>query len=265
MTQNIQLFIIYAIIIVLVILLYYMRRPSVKGKIAESRISLSLPTDDNHIVLRNLYVPKNQGGTTEIDLVYITPKGVFVIESKNYAGYIFGNDSNKNWTVTLYAGKKWNGRNKVQKIQFYNPVWQNNTHIKCLKEVLNREIPYYSLVVFSERGELKNINVTSKDTFVLYQKNLNKTLKKICSDVPDTLTADDISDINSILSSLTNADKTTKEDHIKSITETFSSATTCPLCGGTLVLRTAKKGANVGKQFYGCENYPRCKYIQNEI
>lgn len=37
----------------------------------------------------------------------------------------------------------------------------------------------------------------------------------------------------------------------------------CPRCGGKLVLRIAKKGTNIGNQFYGCSNYPNCKYIQN--
>ena len=40
-------------------------------------------------------------------------------------------------------------------------------------------------------------------------------------------------------------------------------ALVCPNCGGDLVLRTAKKGANIGSQFYGCSNYPNCKYTRN--
>ena len=37
----------------------------------------------------------------------------------------------------------------------------------------------------------------------------------------------------------------------------------CPSCGSELILRTAKKGVNVGQQFYGCTNYPRCRFIVN--
>jgi ssDNA-binding Zn-finger/Zn-ribbon topoisomerase 1 len=37
----------------------------------------------------------------------------------------------------------------------------------------------------------------------------------------------------------------------------------CPNCGGELVLRTAKKGTNAGSRFYGCSNYPRCRYVRN--
>ncbi|MCR5167068.1 MAG: topoisomerase DNA-binding C4 zinc finger domain-containing protein [Oscillospiraceae bacterium] len=34
----------------------------------------------------------------------------------------------------------------------------------------------------------------------------------------------------------------------------------CPKCGKPLVLRTAKKGENAGKQFYGCSGFPKCRY-----
>lgn len=37
----------------------------------------------------------------------------------------------------------------------------------------------------------------------------------------------------------------------------------CPKCGGTLILRIAKKGLNAGSQFYGCSNYPNCRYTKN--
>ncbi len=37
----------------------------------------------------------------------------------------------------------------------------------------------------------------------------------------------------------------------------------CPRCGNKLVLRTAKRGANLGNQFWGCSSYPKCKYIGN--
>ncbi len=33
--------------------------------------------------------------------------------------------------------------------------------------------------------------------------------------------------------------------------------------GKELTLRIAKKGANAGKQFYGCTGFPSCRYIEN--
>ena len=61
---------------------------------------------------------------------------------------------------------------------------------------------------------------------------------------------------------LTNVSDDIKERHIATIKEAGSSDI-CPRCGGKLVLRTAKKGTNAGKQFYGCSNYPSCRYIRN--
>lgn len=40
-------------------------------------------------------------------------------------------------------------------------------------------------------------------------------------------------------------------------------ATTCPRCGGRLVVRTAKRGDHAGRRFLGCETYPRCRHIEN--
>ena len=53
------------------------------------------------ITLKNIYIPKEDGGTSEIDLLFITPKGIFVIESKNYSGWIFGDEYSQYWTQSL--------------------------------------------------------------------------------------------------------------------------------------------------------------------
>ncbi|MGY0399905.1 MAG: DUF2726 domain-containing protein, partial [Ostreibacterium sp.] len=36
---------------------------------------------------------------------------------------------------------------------------------------------------------------------------------------------------------------------------------TCPKCSAELVLRTAKKGKNIGRQFWGCSTFPTCRYL----
>lgn len=109
-------------------------------------------------ILRNVYLPKNDGGTSEVDVIYITQKGIFIFESKNYSGWIFGNEKNKNWTTVL--------PNK-QKIHFYNPIMQNKTHLKWMKHFIDEDIPLFSVVVFSERCELKEITVYSEDIKVI--------------------------------------------------------------------------------------------------
>ena len=60
-----------------------------------------------------------------------------------------------------------------------------------------------------------------------------------------------------------NYDEALKQKHIQDINKRLESTDICPYCGGKLVLRTAKQGPYAGNQFYGCSNYPKCKYIKN--
>lgn len=42
-----------------------------------------------------------------------------------------------------------------------------------------------------------------------------------------------------------------------------STGLVCPRCGSELVIKTAKKGKNVGNMFYGCSNFPKCRFVRN--
>jgi hypothetical protein len=53
--------------------------------------------------MTNLYIPKKDGSTTEIDLIMLSQTGVYVFESKNYSGWIFGDEKSKNWMQTLQS------------------------------------------------------------------------------------------------------------------------------------------------------------------
>ena len=158
-------------------------------------------------ILQNLYVPKNNGFTTELDLVLVNEKGIYVIESKNLSGWIFGNDRQNEWTQVLKGGKKY---------RFPNPVWQNNGHINALKQYLGNVYgaKYYSYIVFSERCELKNLTVHAKNVTVLKR---NELLDNICIDMnqrPKSLTLDQVNTIHNHLQKLSNATDQVKAQHI---------------------------------------------------
>lgn len=278
--------------------------------------------------LFNVYIPKEDGETTEIDVLMVTKKGIFVFESKNYSGWIFGSEDQKNWYQTLPVGR---GR-KSSKERFFNPIMQNRSHIKHLKMFMGEEIPMHSIIVFSNRCTFKDVDIKS-DVKVIYRENVSNTVASICSKIEDDcLTEADINDIFDKLYPYSQVDVATKEKHIANIKNTLntkkivSSTETpvevvtdhssekeivqeekveetikderaveeintteagseknpvadeifpeteekleekfvCPRCGGELVLRTATRGVNVGNQFYGCSNYPRCRYIKNQ-
>ena len=215
-------------------------------------------------VLRNVYVPRDDGSTSELDVVLICVKGIFVFESKNFAGYIFGNEQNRNWTVSLYTGKNWIGAKTTEKHHFYNPIWQNKTHIKALRNLTKTSAPISSVIVFSNRGELKKVAYDASKTTIITSNQLKHFMREIRTTYPDSLSTEGVDRLSEFVSQYVGADATVKQAHIDSIRKKAIAPEVCPWCGGKLVIRTAAKGANVGKQFYGCSNYPKCKYTRNK-
>ncbi|SRR5579871_599638 len=123
--------------------------------------------------LFNLYIPKTDeranvwrgvGNTTEIDVLLICSKGLFVFESKNFSGWIFGNEAHQNWTQTLPRGRR-----SSHKERFYNPIMQNASHIKYLKRIIGETLTMHSIVVFSNKCTLKDVTVNSKNVRVVYR------------------------------------------------------------------------------------------------
>ena len=251
--------------------------------------------------LFNIYIPKENGETTEIDVLMISSKGIFVFESKNYSGWIFGEENQKGWYQTLPVN-----RGKCHKERFYNPIMQNDTHIKYLKGFLGEDVPTKSMIVFSDRCTLKKLQIHSRDIIVINRKQVVSTVASIYHQMPGELLDENcIKKIYNQLYPCTQVDETVKKQHIANFYnkeqgngrtdvlfgDIFSKRTTrttnlitkesggdevhsskdqliqkerrCPICSGKLVVRTATKGKHVGGQFYGCSNYPKCGYIEN--
>ncbi len=242
------------------------KTPERQGEIGESNIA-SLITRSIHrglygYVLQNLYVPKVDGGTSEIDVLLVCTKGIFVFESKDYAGWIFGDDKHKFWTVTLYAGKDWKGSKKTDKHKFYNPIWQNNSHIRNLQRIIGDAIPMHSIIVFSNRCELKNV-INSSDARIMQTRYLKHYMSDVRNIYDVVLSTDAVDSVYNLFLPLKDNYGEKKQNHLAYISEQHSNPTRCPRCGGELLIRTAKKGSNVGRRFYGCSNYPKCKYTRS--
>ena len=146
--------------------------------------------------------------TTEIDLLYITQKGVFVLESKNYCGWIFGDERDNQWTATFP---------NREKRRFYNPVRQNQNHIRWLKQYAGTNLPCYSIIVFSERCELKKITVTMPGVGVVKRDKLFSLITDNWDKFPDYFTDDQIEQIYNKLKKCTDVDKNTKQRHVRNI------------------------------------------------
>lgn len=216
--------------------------------------------------LRNIYIPKEGGQTSEIDLLYITQKGIFVFESKNYSGWIFGDENSQFWTAMLP---------NRQKNRFYNPIKQNRSHMKWLRRNVGESVPLFSIIVFSERCELKKVTVESPDVKVIKRDRTYATVRSIWEHAPDALTEEKVTELYELLREFTDVDQAIRDAHIENIEKTYKAPNPaqektffpgpklCPRCGKELTLRIAKKGAYAGKTFYGCTGFPSCRYIEN--
>lgn len=103
----------------------------------------------DYFIFNNLIIPSDHNGSSQIDHLVVSKFGIFVIESKDYKGWIFGSKDQDTWTQSLPGG--------ANKFQFQNPIRQNWSHIMSLKPLLPTipENAYLGLVVFTDSCEFK--------------------------------------------------------------------------------------------------------------
>lgn len=239
--MDISFLIIFILGILFLIIKYY--TPKIKGYIGERRVSETLKRLNNrkYIVLHNIEL-KIKGSTSQIDHIIVSDYGIFVIETKNYKGWILGYEKDKYWTQAIYKYRH----------KFYNPVLQNQGHIYALKHVLKNYpfLRYFSIITFTKRATLK----TKTYTDVVYTHKLVKTIKKYDSAYINERTK------NEIVAVILNARTNNRSQEKKIIDNSnISKNDSCPKCGVNLIKRNGKYGF-----FWGCGNYPDCKYTRNK-
>ncbi len=162
-------------------------------------------------ILFNLYIPKENGETTEIDVLMIARRGLIVFESKNYSGWIFGNEYSQKWTQTLPAGRR------ARKFYFFNPILQNKGHINNLKKLLNESIPMFSIITFSERCTLKKVPTNTRELKIINRGNVMSALKSIADNSPEVIDEVKINEIYDKLYPYTQVSESVKVRHIQQI------------------------------------------------
>ncbi|MBO4560540.1 MAG: NERD domain-containing protein [Bacteroidaceae bacterium] len=236
--------------------------PEYKGKEGETivhNILTQLP--EEYLVLDDIMLKTNRG-TTQIDHIVVSKYGVFAIETKNYRGEIYGNDKRDQWkqiilTDVTYAKKWYKTYTYVTKNHFYNPVKQALGHTYEIKKVLT-EWPYLKIipiVVFVGNADLKNVY---SNIHVVYGENLLSTIQSYTTVY---LRDDDVERIYNHLCQINVRESVSNSTHVHNINVIQEekhrkiAEGICPKCGGNLILRQGKYG-----RFYGCSNYPKCKY-----
>lgn len=228
-------------------------RSFVKGWVGETvgAIAQKLLLDPKVYFPLNNITLQTENGTTQIDHIIISKFGIFVIEAKNMAGWIFGDPKRPQWTQSLYG----------KKFQFQNPLHQNYRHTKALQEFLQvDESNLISFVMFWGDCEFKtampeNVRSTGYTSFIKGHTQVRFTDDEVQAMVEAIQTG---KMPKGIVKSWQ-----TRAAHLQSLEVRHGSATTCPKCSSPLVLRTVKSGERAGQQFHGCSNFPKCRYIRN--
>ncbi len=223
--------------------------PHVKGKRGERRVSKWLRSyldQKDYRILDDLMLPSQLGGTTQIDHVVLSRYGVFVIETKNMSGWIFGSAEQSTWTQTLYRFKS----------GFQNPLRQNYGHAKAVQATLGLKAgQLFNVVVFvgsavPKTPMPKNV-VWSKCEFLQLIEN-----QRDIQFYPAQL--DDLE--QRLLDASLPSNSQTRRAHIQSTHHRANARKTndmrCPRCGARLVDRTNRR---TGEAFVGCSRFPQCR------
>ncbi|MBN8094387.1 NERD domain-containing protein [Vibrio vulnificus] len=218
------------------------------GEFLVNRLLSKLPESD-YTLIKDVTLPTN-GGTTQVDHIVVSKYGIFVIETKNMKGWIFGSARQKQWTQTIYHHSS----------KFQNPLHQNYKHIKALEALLDcTEEHLHSVIVFIGDSTFKTempSNVTYARGSIRYIQQFNEV---VFSDKDYARLAESINHIKLKRGLVTDLKH---RKHVKEVVASKATSNFCPLCGSQMVLRETKRGKNIGKQFWGCSTFPKCRAVK---
>jgi len=195
--------------------------------------------------VHNIILP-SKNGTTQIDHLLVSPYGLFIVETKNKKGWIFGSENEPKWTQTLFK----------EKYTFQNPLHQTFRQKKVLSEFLGlNESQIHTVVYFVGDCTFK----TPLPGNVI-NSGIGRYFKKFQNHI---FSPQGIEHIVKILEGHISNSTLTKRDHLQSLRQRHASNTICPKCGSILIERTANKGPMAGSKFLGCSNYPKCRFTKS--
>ena len=213
----------------------------IKGYTGELKTKLAqkLLLDEEYHVFNNIII-QSTSRSTQIDHIIVSKYGIFVIETKNKDGWIYGSINDEQWTQVFYQ----------KKFRFQNPLRQNYLHTRSLAEFLKIDHgKIHSLVVFWGKCQFKTqmpVNVL-KGKCTGYIKSKKQVL----------LTNDEVDRIyQELLMVKCNAPFLSGRQHASSLKKRYASRIVCPKCGGNLLERTSHTGGESGRKIYRLRKLP---------
>lgn len=232
-----------------------------KGKFGEFKVNRILRKrmgGEQYRLIPDVTLPM-EDGTTQVDHILVSVFGVFVIETKNMGGGIFGEHGEERWTQK-FPWKKG--------IPFQNPRRQNYKHVHAVRTLCNLEASQvHSVVVFVGSCRLK---IKSGMPDVVYGRDLIGRIKSYTEEVLSLSEVGGVIDkINDVRLSRSMKTDRRHRKHVKDIVRNkqakagnvgrksgADSIPLCPKCGSAMVKRQGKKeGAYKGKYFWGCPKF----------
>ncbi|MBQ8950983.1 MAG: NERD domain-containing protein [Eubacterium sp.] len=232
----------------------------------------------NLVVIHDLYIETEDGRSAQIDYFVITPYMNVIIECKNLFGNLEINNMGEFIRTIEYKGRKY-------KEGIYSPITQNERHKEVYKDCRKKDKNFASKLLFEKNFDrynkfivvLANPKTVVNDRFakkevkeqVIRCDQLVAYLKNLKSDVKSSKM-----EMLELGEKILAMNIETRKDYLKKYEDLVSEIKlnktinesdnlVCPKCGSKLVLRTARKGANSGNQFYGCSAFPNCRFIKN--
>ena len=188
--ENIQqtiVFIVSIVLIVLVAFLVFKKQHQIMNSPNESiNADKVKQLDKNGSVFKDIILDDHK-----IDTLMVTKKGIFVVQTKNYNGYIFGEDDDENWILKLKLPIEENGQ-KISKRSFLNPIKENEKRKESLLNLLGKDYPVFSVIVFSDKCELGDIGVYHRETYICNRFLLESIIDGINNSSVNTLDENDI-------------------------------------------------------------------------
>lgn len=178
--------ILFAILAMLFVLILIIRKARGKGWAGEHTVARKLKRlPHGYIVFNDLLLPTPGRGSTQIDHIVISEYGIFVIETKNYTGIIYGNEHADSWTKNMFG----------RKFPMVNPIAQNEDHIRAVAHILTKAkigTQLFSIITFPKAATVK---VQSNRCNIVYFNQLRKTIRQYKTIQMDWDTAQRAADI----------------------------------------------------------------------
>lgn len=242
--------IILSVVIVLVCIFLSFKGKGWLGERQVYRKLKWLPSNE-YTVLNDIMLPTAYG-TTQIDHIVVSVYGVFVIETKNYKGRISGGCDDETWIKNVYGNK----------YSMPNPIRQNKVHVAAVSHVLGDvdiSCDVRSIIAFSGQAD---VVARWEDCDIVYFGQLRSKIRQYTQ---KQMSQQQVEKAVNALMAVNITDRKARREHTRNVQQTVAERRKmmvngiCPRCGGQIIMRHGPYGS-----FYGCSNYPKCKFIQKK-